>query len=220
MNNAFVINLDSRREQFEEVQRSFEPYGISCERFSAIEHEEGFVGCALSHLKIIEQAKNNRWPWVMLMEDDCVAREAMNGWPAISTFLMEQAHRWDIFFGGGLYLYPKKIEYDFQEQLEKNIKLVECDQVHATHFVIYHERSYDALLAWHQWPLPLEQRLPIDVFIQGCSLRKWVPFPFIAWQKSHHSSTANKFLDCDHGFKVAEQALHGFKTFMMLSSKK
>lgn len=36
MNKAFVINLDAKPEQFQEVQQIFLPYGIKCERFAAV----------------------------------------------------------------------------------------------------------------------------------------------------------------------------------------
>ena len=217
MNSAIVINLDSRREQFEEVRRSFNPYSISCERFSAIEHEEGFVGCALSHLKIIEEAKKNHWPWVMVLEDDCVAREAMKDWPEISRFLMQQKDRWDVFIGGTTYLQPIKCEQDFHRSQPRRIDLVECRDVHATHFIIYNKSSYECLLAWHDLPQLPEQRDPIDVFIQKCSLRTWVPSPFIAWQKVHYSAIQKKVVNYDAAFQEAEHYLDYFALLTALS---
>jgi len=67
MNQAFVINLDFRKNRFKEVQQEFLPFGIECERFSAIRHEKGALGCTLSHLALIARAKEENWPWVMVL---------------------------------------------------------------------------------------------------------------------------------------------------------
>lgn len=214
MNNAFVINLHSRSEQFEEVRRSFEPYGISCKRFSAIKHSEGFVGCALSHLEIVAQAKKNDWPWVMVFEDDCMARDAMKDWPVISRFLAQESDRWDLFLGGCTYVSPVKTERVSATMVD----LVECVHAVATHFIIYNKSSYDQILSWNDLSQPLEKRPAIDIFMHQCALKKWVPVYFVAWQKAHYSAIEKKLIDYRLMFEFAEQTLNTFKLFEALYS--
>lgn len=207
MNKAFVINLDSRKEQFKEVQRAFKPFAIKCERFRAIHHENGALGCTLSHLELIARAKRKSWPYVMIWEDDAIPREAMKHWPLVSRFLQEQQGEWDVFFGGVIFIHPlKKIA-----TLAPDVTIIEGLLPLATHFMIYHQSSYDRLLAWHEWSImPLDKRLPIDVFIQLSQVKTWTPSSFLAWQKPHFSDVLQKMNECTFSFMKAEKTLNTF----------
>ena len=44
--------------------------GYNYERVSAIKHEDGYIGCAKSHIKCIEIAKMNKYEKVIILEDD------------------------------------------------------------------------------------------------------------------------------------------------------
>lgn len=207
MNKAFVINLNDRQQEFKRVERAFRPYGISCERFLAKEHPQGAIGCALSHLEIIAHAKEHDWPWVMVFEDDCIPREPMQEWPLISTFLIEKQAQWDLFLGGCMSPLP----LNFQHIRSTTIDMVECLLALALHFVIYNKSSYDRILAWHDLPEVMEERADIDAFIQDCSLKIWVPSPFVAWQKPGLSNTTKKFGDYSAYFRGSEFTLDAFK---------
>ncbi|MBX9577070.1 MAG: hypothetical protein K2W97_01170 [Chthoniobacterales bacterium] len=206
MNNAFVINLDSRKKQFKEVQREFLPFRIECERFSAIRHERGALGCTLSHLALIARAKEEGWPWVMVLEDDCVAREAMKQWPLVASFLQQQQGEWDVFFGGLIFMHPiKKIA-----ALAPELTIIEGLLPLATHFMIYHQSSYDRLLAWHHFAMPLDKKPAIDIFIQLSQVKTWTTSAFLAWQKPHFSDVLQEMNDCTLAFKRAEQLMNAF----------
>ena len=207
MNKAFVINLDSRKKRFKEVQREFLPFGIKCERFPAIRHERGALGCTLSHLALIARAKEEGWPWVMALEDDCVAREVMKQWPLVAAFLEQQQGEWDVFFGGLIFMHPiKKIA-----TLAPGLAVIEGVLPLAAHFMIYHESSYDRLLAWHQWSvMPDEHKPAIDIFIQLSQVKTWTTSPFLAWQKPHFSDVLKEMNDCTLAFKRAEQLMNAF----------
>lgn len=185
INKAFVINLDSKQEQFHEVQQAFEPYGIECERFSAIRHEVRQVGASLSFLTLIAQAKKEKAPWVMILEDDCIPRPEMSEWPAISKYLFQNKKSWDVFLGGSAYVYPHVLRNDFKTKKEAALDIIECSHAVLSHFAIFNESSYDSLLRWHELPLPPEKRPVIDAFIPESCSRIWTTSPHIAWQKVH-----------------------------------
>jgi GR25 family glycosyltransferase involved in LPS biosynthesis len=44
--------------------------GLNPTRFNAIKLKNGRIGCSMSHLKCLQIAKNNNWPYVMICEDD------------------------------------------------------------------------------------------------------------------------------------------------------
>jgi GR25 family glycosyltransferase involved in LPS biosynthesis len=68
---CLYINLEARKDRKEHIESQFKSVGIvSPRRFNAIKLKNGRVGCSMSHLKCIEIAKKNNWPYVMICEDD------------------------------------------------------------------------------------------------------------------------------------------------------
>jgi glycosyl transferase family 25 len=68
--HAFYINLLSRPDRKQHVERQLQSVGIRGQRFNAIKMPNGAIGCSMSHLKIIETAKANDWDHVLIVEDD------------------------------------------------------------------------------------------------------------------------------------------------------
>lgn len=211
INKAFVINLDSKPEQFEEVKQAFQPYGIRCKRFSAIKNEVRQVGASLSFLTLIAQAKKEKAPWVMILEDDCIPRPEMDEWSAVSNYLVQNKKRWDVFLGGAAYVYPRVLRNDFKPKRGITLDVIECSHAVLSHFAVFNESSYDRLLKWYNLPLPLAKRPVIDAFIPVSCSRIWIPFPNMVWQKVHSGT------DLTAVCVRAEQKLKYFSEQMRLS---
>ncbi len=66
------INLDHRTDRREEVEGELRTLGLlgTASRFPAIKLKDGRIGCTMSHLKCLQQAKENNLPHLMLVEDD------------------------------------------------------------------------------------------------------------------------------------------------------
>jgi glycosyl transferase family 25 len=65
------INLAHRSDRKEQVEKElsiFPPEKIV--RFDAIKHDEGGIGCSLSHAAVLELAIQNNWKNVLIVEDD------------------------------------------------------------------------------------------------------------------------------------------------------
>lgn len=213
INKAFVINLDSRPELFQEVQQAFRPYEIECERCVVMPNEHKQIGCTITHLQIIARAKKEGWPYVFVMEDDSVPRERMKEWSTISQFLLREKSRWDVFLGGALFVDPKKLVVDFKPKHSQQLTLVECINAVTAHFVIYNQSSYDRLLEWHDLRCPVEKRPNIDNLFGKYKLRTWMVSSFIAWQKVHSGSNWEK------EFERAEKKLRYFSQEIKKSGK-
>lgn len=67
----FVINLENRPERLESIKFEMDYIGWDYELFKAIP-KNNYMGCALSHLSIIQIAKERGYKRVMVIEDDCV----------------------------------------------------------------------------------------------------------------------------------------------------
>jgi GR25 family glycosyltransferase involved in LPS biosynthesis len=67
---CLYINLESRKDRREHIEQEMKSIGIRGIRFNAIKLQNGRVGCSMSHLKCLQIAKKNNWPYVMICEDD------------------------------------------------------------------------------------------------------------------------------------------------------
>lgn len=69
--NIFYINLDSRPDRKLHVELQLQNVGIyNSQRFNAIKMDNGAIGCSMSHLKLIENAKKNNLEHILIVEDD------------------------------------------------------------------------------------------------------------------------------------------------------
>jgi GR25 family glycosyltransferase involved in LPS biosynthesis len=70
--NIFYINLDyrcDRRNHFETEIKKLD-LDVVANRFNAIKHACGAVGCSMSHLALLKYAKHHNLDHVLIMEDD------------------------------------------------------------------------------------------------------------------------------------------------------
>ena len=76
IDKIYYINLDhriDRREQFTQQIATHFKDGIlesRIERFPAIKHDHGLLGCSMSHLEVIKKAKADGARYVLVFEDD------------------------------------------------------------------------------------------------------------------------------------------------------
>lgn len=68
--HTFFINLESRPDRLEEVQGELAKMGIVGERVNAVKAKIGGIGCTLSHIRCLEEAKKRGYDWVFICEDD------------------------------------------------------------------------------------------------------------------------------------------------------
>mgnify|MGYP003646334090 CR=1 FL=1 len=97
----YCINLDERTDRWEESIKEFKKLNIegTVNRFSAVKHSKGAIGCRESHLSIIRKAKELDLDNVLIFEDDLFFIESdLN---TISQALGE-LHKldWDLFYFG------------------------------------------------------------------------------------------------------------------------
>ena len=71
---VYYINLDEREDRRKETEWELEEYNIEAERFEAIKVDEPRMGCWLSHLRILEEAREKNQS-VFIFEDDTVILE-------------------------------------------------------------------------------------------------------------------------------------------------
>ena len=88
--HAFYINLLSRPDRKDYVETQLSNIGIEAERFNAIGMKNGAIGCSMSHLKLLEMAKENNWEHIFIVEDDILFTKPAIFVKQLNTFLSTQ----------------------------------------------------------------------------------------------------------------------------------
>lgn len=70
IDKIIYINLDKRTDRREQMERQLDAFGLSYERFPAIHHSFGIVGCSQSHQAVYRLAKERGYKNIWILEDD------------------------------------------------------------------------------------------------------------------------------------------------------
>ncbi|HYG82440.1 MAG TPA: glycosyltransferase family 25 protein [Pyrinomonadaceae bacterium] len=110
------INLDKRSDRWERMCARFAEHGIEgVVRFPALDGRalapprdwaasRGAYGCLRSHLAVVEQARREDWPSVLIFEDDTVLDpEFRDKFP---RFIEQLPADWDMLLFGGIHYLP------------------------------------------------------------------------------------------------------------------
>lgn len=115
IDKAVYINLDHREDRRKIMNQFFQEAGVpseKIERFSAIKHAVGIVGCAMGHIEILKKAKREGWKAVLILEDDM---EWVPDSYARLEKLVTETPNWDVCMLTGLYMEsaPPKVQIAF-----------------------------------------------------------------------------------------------------------
>ena len=92
MKNVFYINLDEREKRKETCEKQLQQLEWKFERFPAIKHKNGAIGCALSHLRILQRAKKEKLKYVIIFEDDFIIVNIEKFKAAFQNFLKQKPY--------------------------------------------------------------------------------------------------------------------------------
>ena len=111
--NALYINLESRKDRREHVEAqlaSLMPQLVA-ERFNAIKHWNGAIGCSMSHMRCIQIAKESGWDHVLVCEDDVLFTNVPLFLTQLSKF-MATVPDWDVVLLAGNNIPPYQVVND------------------------------------------------------------------------------------------------------------
>ena len=179
---AFYINLLSRPDRKQHVENQLKSIGVNAERFNAIKLTNGAIGCSMSHLKIIENAKANDWEHVLIVEDDILFTDPNFFVQQFNKFLSNHKD-FDVALIAGNNLPPYKriddccvqvtrcqtttgyiIQKHYYDTLIKNYKdgILHLMKEPANHFLYAIDKYWFNLQSIHKWylitPLSVTQR--------------------------------------------------------------
>ena len=114
--HALYINLDSRKDRREHVEAQLATIksgmpNLVAERFNAIKHAEGAIGCSMSHMRCIQIAKQRGWDHVLVCEDDVLFTNVPLFLTQLSKF-MATVPDWDVVLLAGNNIPPFRVVND------------------------------------------------------------------------------------------------------------
>lgn len=136
--NTHFINLEHRSDRLIHVKSELAKINVTGTRFNAIKLANGAIGCSMSHLKCLEQAKQNGSPFVFICEDDIQFLDPPLFLKNLELFCESMKTDWDVLIISGNICPP------FQQIGDFCVKLVNCQ---TTTGYIVQQHYYDTLIA-------------------------------------------------------------------------
>jgi hypothetical protein len=176
LQEAFVINLDSREDRLQEFQKQDTPFPIPIVRFSAITGTPGSKGCLKSHVEILKQ--EHKFPFI-IFEDDCLMIEK---WDIVEQSFEQLPEDWDMLYLGA-HLRTSVSRYS------KNLLRLRGGKT--THAIVYgSQQVVDFILN------NIQENMVIDRFYMEQIQPKFncfITYPMVATQRASHSDITGGF---------------------------
>lgn len=142
---VYVINLDSRLDRMTEFREGMKSFGLldheideKIKRVSGVVSENGpnAIGCTLSHLNIVKNAKAAGYEKILVFEDDAIPY--LNGIKQIDSVIKDIKNEdWDIYYLG----------YNSHQPLDLYCKnSLKAKDLFSTHAIIYKSSFFDKFI--------------------------------------------------------------------------
>jgi GR25 family glycosyltransferase involved in LPS biosynthesis len=104
--NVVYINLDERTDRKTHIEKQLRSVGFNnFKRFKAIKTANGAIGCTMSHLKCLENARANKLSHLLIFEDDTLFLDPPHFKKQFNKFLSKH-NDWDVVLLAGNNMLP------------------------------------------------------------------------------------------------------------------
>jgi len=181
---SYIINLKHRTDRYDHMVNEMKKFPVNYEFIEGIIDET--KTCFQSQKKCIRLAKENKLPYVLVLEDDAIFTDNIIE-VFETTFSELQALDWDMFFLGA----------NLQKaSIRVSPNILKLSGAYAAHAYMVHERFYDTILN-------LPHICEMDVHYHDLMSRHnvYMSDPMVAYQLPSHS-------DLQDGFRDYNQAMY------------
>lgn len=191
---VYYINLLQRRDRDMMTKQQLDQIGLTYKRFEAVQSSSGRLGCALSHLLLLYKAKKNKFPMILICEDDIYFKNPSLFKKQMNCFLKIEDD-WDVLLLGGNLVPPFSLTSPYA------VKVSHCQ---TTTGYIVKEHYYDTLIQNIREGIKLLLQFPenhfsfaIDKYWLKLQKRdKWyVIYPLMVTQRKGYSDIEKKVVD-------------------------
>jgi len=195
---VIYINLEKRTDRKEsivvELQKYFPKEKI--ERFNAIKHQRGNIGCTLSHIAVLELAISQGWKNYLVVEDDAVWSNFSNGSHILEKLSKEN---FDVIQLGSTFTQFNPHTYRVYNCLTTTAYIV--NQKYYSILLENLKEGLTKLIETNQGPL-----YAIDVYWNSLKLKDlwYVVFPSLLIQKEGYSDIEERNVNYDQFFKMGK----------------
>jgi GR25 family glycosyltransferase involved in LPS biosynthesis len=194
---TFCINLDRRKDRWEECLTEFNKYNLNnVERFNAIDGKDiqqiksgcvtpSRLALVLTNLKILEKAIQENYETILILEDDVEFTDEVNN---ISEYFKFLPKDWDMLYFGGnhnthMKILPPKIV---------NEKVCKLHNTYSTHCVAINKKTFTTILNRLR---KCDNALDVIYVELQSTLNVYSFYPMIATQRVSFSDIENKITD-------------------------
>lgn len=194
LNNLFphkiCINLDRRTDRWERMQTEFARHGIDdVRRFSARDgnalvlpshwkHTAGAYGCLLSHLQVVQEARELDHESVLIFEDDAVLDPGFEA--KFASFVAELPTDWDMLYFGALHK---------DEPVRVSDHVYRITNANSTYAYALKRTVYDAFVDLNA---RAEHVLDVNAYAVQQRFKCYCFMPNLAWVQSEYSDVQNR----------------------------
>lgn len=183
------INLARRPERWRRMQAEFARVGIEAVRFSACDgnkltppanwgHTAGAYGCLLSHLQVVQEARESGAPSVLIFEDDTVFDPEFEA--KFSTFIKEVPLDWDMLYFGALHK---------DEPIRINDHVYKLTRANSTYAYAIRNTVFDEFIELNR---KAEHVLDMNAYHLQERFNCYCFLPNLAWVKTEYSDVQNR----------------------------
>lgn len=199
--NTFFINLENRTDRLAHVQAELQKMGILGERVNAVKSKAGGIGCTLSHIRCLEEAKKRGYEQVFICEDDISFTNPPLLTQQLQKFWDDKNIQWDVLIIGGNVVPP------YNQLGDYCARVFNCQTT--TGYVVK-KGMYDVLLENFKESSQLQMRNPgepgvsnpyaLDIYWKRLQLQYfwWIITPLTVTQYENYSEIENRVTNYDH----------------------
>lgn len=196
--DIYIINLEERKDRWDKFIKGISGYKtINPIQFDAVKKSPGFIGCALSHIAVVEMAQRKGLDFVVVMEDD--TRIINNNFDTYFNNLIEYLKKdksWLIFNGN-----PSCCNERRQQNvnvINRNPNILTFDFGYTTNFMIYSSRAFNKIIRLKElYTQPNLNMKTHAIDVQFNNFKKITMIPYITSQMTGMSDIENRIISYD-----------------------
>ena len=151
IDRIIYINLDKRTDRLEQINNEINKFSLEdkTEKFPAIHHSSGTIGCGKSHLAVLKLAKERKYKNVLILEDDFYFVVSKDEFESNLKLFFENVKEFDVCLFSYNLNKSESCKYPFLLRL--------LDGQTASGYLV-NESYYDSLINLYEEAIPLLEK--------------------------------------------------------------